>query len=130
MKIDDQTINEFLASLASKEPAPGGGAVSGLLVALSTSLGNMVLAYTEGKKKYTTHTALHEDCSHFLEAARTEAMELAQADAKAYLALNKLWKLDAEDPCYPCPNSNNGVVQPSADNSGITHWKYEQDARQ
>ena len=49
VNIGDQKINEFLDALASKEPTPGGGTVSGLLTALSTSLGNMVLAYTEGK---------------------------------------------------------------------------------
>jgi len=98
VNIGDQKINEFLDALASKEPTPGGGAVSGLLTALSISLGNMVLAYTEGKKKYADHQSLHDDCGKFLQAARIESMELSTEDVDAYRALSALWKLDQDDP--------------------------------
>ena len=98
VNIGDQKINEFLDALASKEPTPGGGAVSGLLTALSASLGNMVLAYTEGKKKYADHQSLHDDCGNFLQAACIESMKLSTADADAYRALSTLCKLDRDDP--------------------------------
>jgi len=97
MELGTQSIHEFLASLASKEPTPGGGTVAGLLAALSTSLGQMVLAYTEGKKKYAEHETLHNDCISFLEASSAEALVLAEEDATAYKALNALWKLDRDD---------------------------------
>jgi len=98
VNIGDQKISDFLESLASKEPTPGGGATSGLLAALATSLGNMVLAYTHGKVKYADHQSLHGDCKNFLHAARDESLALATADAKAYGTLNDLWKLEKEDP--------------------------------
>lgn len=98
MDIGSKTINELIASLASKQPTPGGGAVAGLLAALSTSLGQMVLAYTEGKRKYAEHETLHKDCVSFLQSASKEAVLLANADADAYEALNGLWKLDKNDP--------------------------------
>ncbi len=98
MNIGEQKFNDFLDVLASKEPVPGGGATSGILAALATSLGNMVIAYTEGKKKYADHQSLHKDCKKFLQAARLESMELAFADAEAYASLNTLWKLDKNDP--------------------------------
>ncbi len=98
MDIGSQSINELVAALSSKQPTPGGGAVAGLLAALSTSLGQMVLAYTEGKKKYAEHDALHNDCISFLQNASSEALLLANEDADAYEALNGLWKLDKEDP--------------------------------
>lgn len=97
VNLGDQKINEFLDALASEDPTPGGGAVSGLLAALSTSLGNMVLAYTVGKKKYADHQSLHDDCGKFLQAARIESMELSIADADAYRELSALWKLDRDD---------------------------------
>ena len=50
MELGSQSINEFLDALAAKQPTPGGGAVAGVLVALSTSLGNMVLGYSLGKE--------------------------------------------------------------------------------
>ena len=91
-------MNAFLASLAAKQPTPGGGAVGGLLAALSTSLGQMVLEYTNGKKKYSQHKQLHVDCITFLHVATEEALVLAEEDAAAYKALNALWKLDEDDP--------------------------------
>ena len=97
MIIGDHQINAFLDALASKNPTPGGGALSGLLTALSSALGNMVLAYTEGKKKYAAHQTLHDDCGAFLEAARVEAVELSSADASAYQALSELWKLEKDN---------------------------------
>jgi methenyltetrahydrofolate cyclohydrolase len=98
VNVGEQKFNDFLNALASKEPAPGGGVTSGILVALATSLGNMVIAYTEGKKKYADNQLLHEDCGKFFEAARVESMELAAADAQSYAALNTLWKLEKNDP--------------------------------
>jgi|TARA_B100000959_G_C14936661_1_gene606013 formiminotetrahydrofolate cyclodeaminase len=98
MDLRSLSINELLSSLSSKEPTPGGGTVAGLLAALSTSLGQMVLAYTTGKKKYAEHETLHNDCVSFLQEASAEAVALAEEDATAYEALNALWKLDKDDP--------------------------------
>jgi methenyltetrahydrofolate cyclohydrolase len=97
MDLGSLTLNELLDSLAAKQPTPGGGAVAGLLAALSTSLGRMVLVYTEGKKKYAEHETLHNDCLSFLQKASGEALLLGNADAEAYESLNALWKLDADD---------------------------------
>lgn len=91
MEIGSQSVNEFLASLAAKQPTPGGGAVAGILVALSTSLGNMVLGYSVGKETLKEHASLHDDCSKFLLVASEEALELAHADADAYEALNAMF---------------------------------------
>jgi methenyltetrahydrofolate cyclohydrolase len=98
MDIGSQSINELVGALASKQPTPGGGAVAGLLAALSTSLGQMVIAYTEGKKKYAEHETLHKNCIDFLLSASGEALLLANADADAYETLNGLWKLEKSDP--------------------------------
>jgi len=96
--IGSQTINTFLTSLASKQPTPGGGAVAGLLSALSSSLGSMVLEYSEGKESLKEHAALHSDCAKVLHAAQEEAMHLSTADTAAYQALHRLWKLPKDDP--------------------------------
>jgi formiminotetrahydrofolate cyclodeaminase len=98
MTITTQTVNELLTSLAAKQATPGGGAVAGILAALSTSLGQMVLAYTEGKSSYKEHEKLQIDCANFLRAASDEAIVLADEDTKAYKALNSLWKLEKDDP--------------------------------
>ena len=98
MDLGSQSVNGLLASIAAKQPTPGGGAVAGILAALSTSLGQMVLAYAEGKKEFSDHATLHDDCASLLRAASDEALVLAEADADAYAALHVLWKLDRNDP--------------------------------
>lgn len=112
MNFGNQTLDGLLDSLAAKEPVPGGGALAGMLAALSSALGNMVLAYTQDKKQYADHASHHSDCNNFLQSARIEAMELATADANAYLALNSLWKLDADDPVRL--NSWGGAIEDAA----------------
>jgi formiminotetrahydrofolate cyclodeaminase len=98
MDLGSQSVNELLASLAAKQPTPGGGAVAGLLAGLSSSLGQMVLAYTEGKKKYAEYEAMLDESVSFFRKASQEAITLGNADADAYETLNVLWKLDKEDP--------------------------------
>jgi formiminotetrahydrofolate cyclodeaminase len=44
----DMTVKDFLAELASKSPAPGGGSVSALAGSLSAALISMVANLTTG----------------------------------------------------------------------------------
>ena len=97
MTIPQQTVSAFLAELSSKKPTPGGGAVAGVLSALSSSLANMVIAYSTGKTSLAEHKQLHTDCTMFLESAATEALVLAEADAEAYQKVNALWKMQEDD---------------------------------
>ena len=97
MTIPQQTIQSFLTELSSKNPTPGGGAVAGVLSALSSALANMVIAYSTGKASLSEHEQLHNDCAVFLESAATEALVLAEADAVAYQQVNELWKLPEDD---------------------------------
>lgn len=98
MTIADQTVHSLLHSLAAKEPTPGGGAVAGILAALSTSLGNMVIVYSKGNESLQAHNVLHDDCNRFLQSAMDEALILGDADADAYEKVSALWKLPKDDP--------------------------------
>ena len=46
--ISSETINEYLARLASREPTPGGGAAAALHAAQGAALVAMVARYTTG----------------------------------------------------------------------------------
>jgi glutamate formiminotransferase/formiminotetrahydrofolate cyclodeaminase len=48
-------LPEFLGSVASSEPTPGGGSVSALAGSLASALGTMVARLTIGKKRYAEH---------------------------------------------------------------------------
>ncbi|MCA9296177.1 MAG: cyclodeaminase/cyclohydrolase family protein, partial [Phycisphaerales bacterium] len=96
--IEEQSIGDFLAALAAKAPTPGGGAVAGITAATACALAEMVLAYSVDRKSLAEmrdrNLASRETCA----AARKDALQLADADAVAYAALNALWKLDENDP--------------------------------
>ena len=51
-------ILEFIDLLASKEPAPGGGAAAALAGALGSALACMVCSLTRGKEAYAAHQEL------------------------------------------------------------------------
>jgi formiminotetrahydrofolate cyclodeaminase len=98
VQLEEQTVRDALASIAAKQPTPGGGAVASLVAALGAALGEMVVNYSAGKKSLLEHEALHQDALAQLEHLRTLALSLAEEDERAYGRLNELWKLDADDP--------------------------------
>jgi methenyltetrahydrofolate cyclohydrolase len=95
--IEHMTLDELLERIGSKSPTPGGGAVASIVTALAASLARMVVAYSHGKKKLAAHEPLHAEALNRLSELTEQAVRLAEADAKAYAALNELWKLDESD---------------------------------
>ncbi len=94
-------LGDFLAATASKSPTPGGGAVAGVTVALGAALGQMVLEYTLGKKRFAEHAGAHERARETLQSGRETALALADADAFAYARLNEVMRSDAGDCARP-----------------------------
>lgn len=56
MLLVDKTVKDFVAQVASNEPAPGGGSVAALGASLGAALTSMVGELTIGKKKYEALT--------------------------------------------------------------------------
>lgn len=96
--IADQTIAEFLESLCSKAPTPGGGAAAGMTLATAASTAGMVLHYTLGKKKYAEHEEVNANTLKVLVDARDFFLKAADKDASGYRELNSLWSLSKDDP--------------------------------
>ena len=91
MELTKSSCEDFLESLASKAPAPGGGGAAALVGAAGVALGNMVGSLTVGKKKYA---AVEAD----LRALNARAEALVQADAEAFLPLAAAYGLPKETP--------------------------------
>ena len=53
MKLQDLTLKQFLEKTAGNEPVPGGGSISALNGAISSSLVQMLANLTIGRKNYT-----------------------------------------------------------------------------
>ena len=101
MDYTTKSCREFVAVLASNEPAPGGGGASALVAALGTALGNMVGALTVGKKKYADVEeeikALMKECNDL----QTQLLDQVPADAEGFIPLSKAYGIPKDDPSRP-----------------------------
>ncbi len=97
-QIAESTIGEFVVALGSNQPAPGGGAVAGVALALSGAMVKMACGYSIGKKKYaeveSELVAIVDRC----EAISERALALADADAVAYAGFAAAMNLPRKSP--------------------------------
>lgn len=96
--IGPMPFETLLASLASKTPAPGGGAAAGMLGATAAAAAGMVVAYSLGRTALAEHQAFLGQAAVRLERAQGLFLTLADEDAQAYTFLNTLMKLPQTDP--------------------------------
>lgn len=83
MAVQDQTVAEFLESLADRTPVPGGGATAALHVAQGAALVSMVGRYSDGPR-YAARADTIKECVFAGDRLRREACELAEKDAAAF----------------------------------------------
>lgn len=93
MKLAEMTVTEYLQTLASSSPAPGGGSAAALMGAQGAGLVAMVAAMSNGKKKYLDYTELYEriipTCSGYVK----ELTEQIDIDTEAYNRVSAAFKL-------------------------------------
>ena len=90
--ISSETINGYLASLASREPTPGGGAAAAVHAAQGAALVAMVGRYTTGPK-YDQHAELVHRIISAADGLVAEALRLADADQHAFQGVIDSYKL-------------------------------------
>ncbi len=93
----DMSMNEFLVAVGSKTPTPGGGAVASVVGALGSSLAQMVLNYSIGKKNLASHEGRLRGAMMQLTRASELFLALAAEDAEAYGLVNALSRLPEGD---------------------------------
>lgn len=90
--ISSETINDYLARLASREPTPGGGAAAALHAAQGAALVAMVARYTTGTK-YEQHAELVTRIIGSADGLVAQALRLADADQHAFQGVIDAYKL-------------------------------------
>lgn len=90
--ISSETINDYLARLASREPTPGGGAAAALHAAQGAALVAMVARYTTGTK-YEQHAELVTRIISTADELVVQALRLADADQEAFQGVIDAYKL-------------------------------------
>ena len=98
MAYTDKTCKEFVESVATKEPIPGGGSVAALVGALGASLSAMVARLTVGKKKYIAVAAEMEKNIAEITKIQQDLIKLVQKDIDNFEPLAKLYKMKSKDP--------------------------------
>jgi formiminotetrahydrofolate cyclodeaminase len=89
----DQRLGSWLYDLASAAPAPGGGAAAALHVAVGAALVEMVCNLTIGKPRYAEHETTMVQALEQAGELRARALLLADADAEAFLAVSRAYKM-------------------------------------
>jgi formiminotetrahydrofolate cyclodeaminase len=91
-------LDELLAELAAKTPAPGGGAAAAWSVALSAALTEMACAFTLARDAYRDRHARVRVIEARANELRRTALGLAQQDLRAFQAVLETARLPETDP--------------------------------
>ena len=92
-KVTDASVSDYLDSLASAAPVPGGGGVSALAGALAAALGCMVANLTVGKESYADVEAEVTELLGEATDLRHELLRLSDADAEAFRPLSDAYRM-------------------------------------
>lgn len=92
----EQKTTEFLETLSSSAPVPGGGGASATVGAFAAALGMMVANLTVGKKKYAEVEEEVIGICGKLEEFRDRLVTLVDQDAESFAPLAKAYGLPKE----------------------------------
>lgn len=92
-----ESLSGFVGSVASPNPAPGGGSVAAHAGALAAALAQMVAGLTIGKKKYVAVDGEMREVAVHAAALSNDLAGLVARDAAAYSVVAAAYKLPADD---------------------------------
>ena len=89
VRYSDKKISEFLESLSSRSPVPGGGSAAALVGAVGASLLGMVAHFTLGKKGYEKQAAEMKKILLASYRVRDHLSRLVDEDVESYLEVSR-----------------------------------------
>ncbi len=93
-------MRDFLNSLASSDPTPGGGGASALIASIGCCLCSMVANLTTGKKKYAQYQDKIDEYLIKLKDLNEVLLKDIDKDAEAFKPLAAAYSLDKSTPGY------------------------------
>ena len=93
-------MRDFLNSLASSDPTPGGGGASALIASIGCCLCSMVANLTTGKKKYAQYQDKIDEYLVKLKDLNEVLLKDIDKDAEAFKPLAAAYSLDKSTPGY------------------------------
>lgn len=91
--IREQSVGQFLDTLASSAPTPGGGSVAAITGAMAAGLLTMVCDLTIGKKTYAEFEDQARTIRERAETVRAALQQLAEDDVAVFDRLSATYKL-------------------------------------
>jgi glutamate formiminotransferase/formiminotetrahydrofolate cyclodeaminase len=92
-KGETETVRDFVAEVASGEPAPGGGAAAAHAASLGAALGEMIARLTAGREKYADVEADVRDALALLTPLRERLNSAVTEDAASFERVLKARRL-------------------------------------
>ncbi|WP_025729506.1 cyclodeaminase/cyclohydrolase family protein [Atopobacter phocae] len=93
MELTELSISEFLNTLGSKAPTPGGGSTSALVASMGIALTQMVAELTVGKKKYSASQEVMEHILVQTSQLRDKLLKHMELDVQAFSAVSAVFKM-------------------------------------
>lgn len=95
-RLTEMSVRELVESLATNEPAPGGGSAAALTGAMGAALVQMVVELTVGRPTADGHDAALGQIRSAAAGCQSELLNLAEADAAAYASVIAARRLSRE----------------------------------
>jgi formiminotetrahydrofolate cyclodeaminase len=96
VKLDQLSVQEFIAELSSGNPTPGGGSVAALCGALAAALSTMVANLTVDREKYEQTRKSMEEVRMTAATLSTRFLALMQEDSNTYQKVMAAFELPRE----------------------------------
>jgi methenyltetrahydrofolate cyclohydrolase len=96
VKLDQLSVQEFIAELSSGNPTPGGGSVAALCGALAAALSTMVANLTVDREKYEQTRKSMEEVRMTAATLSTRFLALMQQDSDTYQKVMAAFELPRE----------------------------------
>ena len=96
MKLAEMTVTQFVDSLASDAPAPGGGSAAALMGALGAGLTAMVGCLTQGRKKYAEYADFAARAEGRGNELKAKLLDVMERDTEAFNLVSAAFALPRE----------------------------------
>ena len=88
MKLSEMQLTDFVQTLSSDAPAPGGGSASALIGAMGAGRAAMVACLTQGRKKYAEFAEFAAEVETEGKALQDKLLDVMDRDTEAFNAVS------------------------------------------
>ena len=96
MKLAEMTVAQFVDTVASDAPAPGGGSVAALEGAIGAALAAMVACLTQGRKKYAEFAEYAAEVEKKGNDLRARLVDVIDRDTEAFNLVSNAFGMPKE----------------------------------